>query len=179
MNITVLTGSIRRNGNSNAMADAFINKALSLGHNVTRFDTAFLNIERCRVCNRCYTDGKPCVFDDDYNAIARSMEASDGIVVASPVYWYTFPACLKAAIDKWYSLCVAEKDLAGKKAALISCCEDDTPAAFEGIRAAFEKSVELLKCQVVGEVLVHGVNAIGDINRTDGLERAEKLAELF
>ncbi len=177
--ITVLTGSIRRDGNSNAMADAFVKRAESLGHEVTRFDTAFLHIERCRVCNRCYSGGKACVFDDDYNDIARSMEAADGIVLVSPVYWYTFPACLKAAIDKWYSLCRAGKDLAGKKAALISCCEDNTPEAFGGIKASFESSVGLLKCHVVGQVLVHGVNLPGDILRTDGIERAAKLAELF
>ena len=177
--ITVLTGSIRPAGNSNAMADAFIKRAEALGHSVTRFDTAGLRVERCRVCNRCYSDGRPCVFDDDYNAVARSIEAADGIVLVSPVYWYTFPTCLKAVIDKWYSLCVADKDLSGKKAALISCCEDDVPEAFDGIRTAFRKSVELLKCQVVGEVLVHGVNAIGDIYGTDGPAQAEKLAELF
>ena len=177
--ITVLTGSIRREGNSNAMANAFIKKAESLGHSVTRFDTAGLKIGPCRVCDQCYKNGKPCAFDDDYNSIALSMEQADGIVLVSPVYWYTFPACLKAAIDKWYSLCVAGRDLSGKKTALISCCEDDDPAAFAGIKTAFEKSVELLKCEVVGEVLIHGVNKLGDIYRSDGIEKAEKLAELF
>ena len=42
--IVVLTGSPRKNGNSFAMTEAFIQAAEAKGHTVTRFDTAFMDI---------------------------------------------------------------------------------------------------------------------------------------
>ena len=42
--IVVITGSPRKNGNSFAMTDAFIQAAQAKGHTVTRFNAAFLNM---------------------------------------------------------------------------------------------------------------------------------------
>lgn len=41
MKILVITGSPRKNGNSNTLADYFIKGAKDSGHNVVRFDSAF------------------------------------------------------------------------------------------------------------------------------------------
>lgn len=67
--IVVITGSPRKNGNSFAMTDAFINAAQEKGHCVTRFDAAMLNIGGCHACETCYKTGKACSFDDDFNDI--------------------------------------------------------------------------------------------------------------
>lgn len=56
--IVVITGSPRKNGNSFAMADAFIQAANGLGHTVSRFDAAFLKIGGCHACETCYKTGK-------------------------------------------------------------------------------------------------------------------------
>ena len=48
-----------------------------------------------------------------------------------------------------------------------------------GVRFAYERSVELMEWNSVGEVIVSEVNAIGDIYKTDGCKRAAALAELF
>ena len=59
--------------------------------------TDLKNIKGCKACKACYSKGAACVFDDDFNEIAPLMENADVIVMATPVYWYTFPAQLKAA----------------------------------------------------------------------------------
>ncbi len=41
MKILVITGSPRKNGNSNTLVDYFIKGAKDSGHNVVRFDSAF------------------------------------------------------------------------------------------------------------------------------------------
>lgn len=51
--------------------------------------------------------------------------------------------------------------------------------AFTGIKFSYDKSMELLKCKSVGEVLIAGVNSIGDIKNTDGERQAALLAEKF
>jgi multimeric flavodoxin WrbA len=178
-NILVLTGSPRKNGNSFAMTDAFIQAAQEQGHTVTRFDTAFMHVGGCHGCMTCYKTGKACSFDDDYNLIAPEILAADAVVFTMPVYWYTMPAQIKAVLDKMFSLCIGKKDIAGKECALIACCEENDLTVLDGVRVPFERSMSLIQWNVVGEVLVPGVFAVGDIEKTDGCAQAAKLAAAF
>ena len=92
MKIAVITGSPRKNGNSFAMTQAFVEAAEARGHTVERFDAAFLNIGGCRACQTCYSTGKACSFDDDFNRIAEALLEADAVVYTMPVYWYSIPA---------------------------------------------------------------------------------------
>ena len=70
MKILVLTGSPRKNGNSNTLADNFIKGAKEAGHQVVRFDAAFKNVHPCTGCNACGMNG-PFVFKDDFEFVRR------------------------------------------------------------------------------------------------------------
>ena len=174
--IVVITGSPRKNGNSFAMTDAFIKAAEAKGHTVTRFDAALKSVGGCNDCKTCYKTGKACSFDDDFNKIAPSILEADAVVFTTPVYWYSFPAQIKGVIDKMFSFCIAGKDVAGKECALITCCEEDDIAVMDGVRIPYEKTIELLQWKSVGEVLVPGVLNVGDIDKTDGCQKAAALA---
>lgn len=176
--IVVITGSPRKNGNSFAMTKVFIEAAEKSGHSVTRFDSAFLKVDGCRACNACFKEGKACVFDDDFNKVAAAIEKADAVVLTMPVYWYTMPGKIKNIIDKLYSLYRAGR-VAGKECALISCCEENDAAVFEGVSIPYVRSSALLGWKDVGQVLIPGVNNIGDIDKTDGCSLAAKLAEAF
>lgn len=177
--IVVLTGSPRKNGNSFAMTDAFIKQAEKLGHIVTRYDCATMTFNGCHACETCYQTGKPCSFDDDFNKMAPAILEADGIVISAPVYWYSFPSQIKAAIDKIFSFVVGGKDISGKKCGLIVCCEENDMTVLDGIRLPYERIAALNKWHSVGEVLIPGVLNTGDIEKTDGCEKAAGLAELF
>lgn len=179
MKIVVITGSPRKHGNSFAMTEAFIRKAEACGHNVQRFDAAFMKIGGCRACETCYTKGQACTFDDDFNRIAPAILEADAVVYSMPVYWYSIPAQIKGVIDRIFSLVVGGKDVTGKKCALITCCEEEDMSVMDGIRIPIERSASLLKWEMVGEVLVPKVFKIGDIAHTDGCQQAETLAERF
>ena len=175
--IVVITGSPRKNGNSFAMTQAFIEAAKKKGHEVTRFDAAMKNVGGCRACETCFKTGKACSFDDDFNTIAPAILAADAVVFTMPVYWYSIPAQIKSVIDKLYSFCVAGKDIAGKECAVIACCEEDDMSVLDGVRVPIERSAALIKWKMVGEVLVSGVLNVGDIDKTDGCKRAAELAD--
>lgn len=177
--IVVLTGSPRKNGNSFAMTQAFVEAAKARGHEVTRFDTAMMNVGGCHACETCFKTGKACSFDDDFNLMAPAIQEADAVVFSMPVYWYTMPAQIKAVLDKMFSFMVAEKPIGGKESALLACCEEDDMAVFDGVRIPYEKSLELLKWKIVGEVLVPGVYGVGDIEKTDGIACAAALADQF
>lgn len=175
--IVVITGSPRKNGNSFAMTDAFINAAQEKGHCVTRFDAAMLNIGGCHACETCYKMGKACSFDDDFNDIASAILDADAIVFSMPVYWYSIPAQIKGVIDRLFSLVVGGKDYADKKCALITCCEEDDMSVMDGVRIPMERTAALLKWHMVGEVLIPSVLNVGDIEKTDGCKQAAVLAD--
>ncbi len=179
MKIVVITGSPRKGGNSFAMTDAFIRKAEACGHTVQRFDAAFMNIGGCHACETCYKTGKACSFDDDFNLIAPAVLEADAVVYTMPVYWYSIPAQIKGVIDRIFSLVVGGKKVAGKKCALITCCEEDDMSVMDGVRIPIERSAALLEWEMIGEVLVPGVLKVGDIDKTDGCRQAEALAERF
>lgn len=177
--IVVITGSPRKNGNSFAMADAFIKAAQEKGHTITRFDAAMKNVGGCHACETCFQSGKACSFDDDFNTIAPAILEADAVVFTMPVYWYSIPAQIKGVIDKLFSFCVAGKDIAGKECAVIACCEENDMSVLDGVRIPVERSAALLKWKMVGEVLVPGVLNIGDIEKTDGCKQAAALADKF
>ena len=175
--IVVITGSPRKNGNSFAMTDAFIQAARQKGHSVTRFDAAMMKIGGCHACETCYQTGKACSFDDDFNIIAPAILEADAVVFTMPVYWYSIPAQIKGVIDRMYALVVGGKDIAGKECALIACCEEEDMAVLDGVRIPMERTAALNQWKMVGEVLVPGVLEEGAVERTDGCVQAAALAD--
>ena len=174
--IVVITGSPRKNGNSFAMTDAFIQAAEAKWHTVTRFDAADRNLTGCRACETCFKTGKACSFDDDFNTIAPAILEADVVVFTMPVYWYSITAQIKGVIDRIYSLVVGGKDVAGKECALIACCEEEDKTVLDGVRIPIQRSAALLQWKMAGEVLVTGVLNPGDVDKTDGCRQAAALA---
>ena len=177
--IIVITGSPRKNGNSFAMTDSFIRAAEEKGHEIVRYDAAFMNVGGCRACETCFSTGKPCSFDDDFNEIAQELSDADGILFTMPVYWYTIPAQIKCVIDKLFSFYAAGKDISGKKCGIITCCEENDMSVMEGVRIPIERSSALLKWNMVGAVMIPGVMNEGDVVKTDGCRLAEEFAARF
>ena len=175
--IVVITGSPRKNGNSFAMTEAFIKASEEKGYTVTRFDAAMKNVGGCHACETCFKSGKACSFDDDFNTISNDIMEADAVVFTMPVYWYSIPAQIKGVIDKLFSFCVAGKEVAGKKCALITCCEENDMSVMDGVRIPIERTAALLKWEMAGEVLIPGVLNVGDIEKTDGCKQAAELAD--
>ena len=179
--IVVLTGSARKGGNSNRMAQAFAQAAEAKGNEVKVIDTTKLTLNFCHGCQTCYKTGKPCTFDDDFNVIADDILGADALVFSCPVYWYSVPSQIKTVIDKMFSFVIGGKAelFFGKECALITCCEEEDAAILDGVRIPFERTAALNKWTVVGEVLVPGVLSVGDIDKTDGIAQAAALADKF
>lgn len=173
----ILTGSPRRNGNSAIMADMLTVELKKYDIDTVRFDTAFMNVKGCRDCRRCYTTGKPCVNDDDFTEIAAALEGADGVVIAAPLYWYTFPTQIKAVIDKFVALYGSGRLFENKKCALLSCCGDSEADIFDGIVFAYRKTIALMCGENVGEVLIPGIYPPGAVKDTDALSQIQALAE--
>ena len=173
-NILVLTSSPRIGGNTDMLADAFINGAESEGNKVVKFDAARKQISGCKACDKCFSNGSACVFNDDFNQLAMHMEAADTLVIITPMYWFTFPSQIKAAIDKFYAFHVAKRECSIKNAAMIVCAETDDEDEFEGIVSTYKLIAGYEKWNNLGVLLVPNVSGKGDVEHTEGLAKARE-----
>lgn len=178
--ILVLTASGRKHGNTEVMAEAFIDAAADKGHILTKIDTAFEAVKPCYDCKGCFkTPMEACCCDDTFNKIAKAILHADAVVFVLPVYWYSVPASIKLVIDKFWSFIIGEVKIEGKEAALISACEEPHQRVFDGVVYPYERSLQYLKWKNVGEVLVTDCFELGAIQHTDGVARAAALADKF
>ena len=117
MNILVLNGSPRPNGNTAAMVEAFAEGASENGHNITVVPVCQKKIAGCLACEYCHTKGNGrCIQKDDMQEVYPVLEEAEMIVLASPVYYHGFTGQLQCAINRIYAL---DKPKKLKKAALI------------------------------------------------------------
>lgn len=119
MEILVLQGSPRLDGNTCGMVEAFCGGAKQAGHNVNIVNVFEKEINDCRACEYCHTKGHgQCVQKDGMREIYPLLLNADMLVLASPVYYHGFSGQLKCAIDRFYSCAYPARPPKLKKAAL-------------------------------------------------------------
>jgi len=174
MNILVLLGSPRKNGNTEMLADAFIEGAQKSGNTVEKVCLRELKINGCLGCGYCKRNNGQCLQKDDMEGVYKLINEADMLVLATPVYFYTMSAQLKAAIDRLYAKHNFEMRI--RKCALLSAAADDE-SVFDALIKTYEDIAGYLKWQDIGKVLVHGVSAKGEILGNEGLLKAKQLGE--
>lgn len=174
MKILVLTGSPRKNGNSNTLADYFIKGAEEAGHTVFRFDAAFKDVHPCIGCNSCGMNG-PCVFKDDFEFVRKHITDADMVVFATPMYYFGMSAQLKAVIDRFYA--VNGQIHRPKKAALILTYADNSPEKEGVIINHYTVLLNYLGWQDAGQIIAAGVWQAGAVNHTDYPRQAYELGK--
>lgn len=167
--ILVLTGSGRKNGNSDTMAQQFAEGARSAGHEVTFYDTVRRPIKPCISCNNCFKDGIPCMHDDGFTALANQLSRADVLVFSTPLYWYNFPAALKAAIDKLYAFVIGNKELPITSAALMVCGEQEDEGVYDPLLKTYELILKDCKWEDQGQMVITNVLREVDLDKRPGL----------
>ena len=101
MKVLILNGSPKTNGNTMTAISEMVKVFDSEGVESEVIHVGNKDIRGCVSCNSCAVKGK-CVFDDVVNEIAPKFEASDGLVLASPVYYASANATLIACLDRLF-----------------------------------------------------------------------------
>lgn len=174
MKILVLTGSPRKNSNSNTLADYFIKGAREAGHEIVRFDAAFKNVHPCIACNRCGMDG-PCVFKDDFEFVRAHIVDADMVVFATPMYYFGVSAQLKAVVDRFYA--INGKIHRPKKAALLMTYANSAASQAQPIKSHYEVLLDYLGWQDAGQIIASGVWTAGAIESTSYPQQAYELGK--
>lgn len=170
--VLILSGSPRKNGNSDILYDEFARGAAEAGNHVEKIRVSEKNIGFCRACYACRGTGV-CAIKDDMAEVLRKMIDADVLVLASPVYFYSIDAQLKALIDRTVArwLEVKNKEFyyivtaadSGKEAA------ETTLACFRGYADCVDGAIEK------GVIYGMGVYEKGKVKDTAAMKEAYEM----
>lgn len=102
MKILGIVCSPRRGGNTEILMSEALASAKDLGSEVELLTIAGKNISPCDGCESCMTTFK-CKIKDDMQDIYPKLMETDGIILGTPVYFWSVSAQAKALIDRTYT----------------------------------------------------------------------------
>ena len=172
MKILIISGSPRKGGNTELLAEAFA-KGASKHHQVEIVSVRDYKVNPCLGCNACFKTNGICAQKDDMSPIYEKMNQADMLVIASPVYFYGISAQLKAVIDRFHN--PIRDTFHIKKMALLLVGAATLPELFDAILAEYNLCLRFFGIEDAGKVLVRGVKDKGDIMGTSFLEDAYQL----
>lgn len=166
MKITVITGSPRKNGTSNYLADEFIKGAKENGHEVYKFDSVKSDVKNCIGCNACGMGEKPCIHKDDFVELRENLLKSDIIAFVTPIYYFGMTSTIKKVIDRFYSIDPQIRN-GKKKAILISVQHAPVDEVKEPINKHYQAILGWLSMENVGIINAIGIEGVEHLKQTD------------
>lgn len=171
--IVVLTGSMRKGGNTELLAQAFLEGA-SKNNDVESVSVSDYKVNPCIGCNSCFTrKDNTCFQNDDMDVIYEKLRTADIVVIASPIYFYGISAQLKAIVDRLHTPMRNEFHI--KKLALLLVGAASLPNLFDPIMLQYQMVLDFFHLENIGMVLVRGVKDKGDIVGNEALNKAFEL----
>jgi len=179
-------GSPRLEGNSDLLLDEALRGARSQRATVEKLVVDKLNITPCQECHGCLKDGN-CVIKDDMVGVYPKLLDADGIIVASPIFFYGVSAQLKALIDRcqalWARKYVLKQTLTDsvRKGAFITVGATRDERLFDGPKLTIKYFFRTINVEYMDEILIRGVDKRGEIKEhptalSDAFELGSRLA---
>ena len=173
--VLILSGSPRNGGNSDILCDEFMKGAKEAGNEVEKIRVSAKKIAPCSACYYCSDHGGKCVHNDDMAEILQKMTDADVLVLASPVYFYSISAQLKAVIDRtvarwlevknkefYYIVTMADPDISSA---------DTTLACFRGYADCVDGAIEK------GIIIGNGVHTPGEVKNSPAMKEAYNMGK--
>lgn len=172
--VLILSGSPRKGGNSDILCDEFAKGAKEAGHIVEKIRVAEKNIGYCKGCYACKNNGI-CAIKDDMAQVLQKMIDADVLVLASPVYFYSIDAQLKAVIDRTVARWLEVKD---KEFYYIVTMADEDISSTDTTLACFRGYADCVSgAKEMGVIIGNGVYEKGEVNDTDAMNKAYNMGK--
>ena len=187
LKILGIMGSPRLKSNTDLLLDEALKGAQSQQAEVEKIVVDKLKISPCREYYGCLKNGN-CVIRDDMDDIYPKLLEADGIIVASPMFFYGLTAQLKALIDRCQALWVRKYILkhnlpdSARKGVFIAVGATRGEKLFNGSILTVEYFFKTIGVEYVGELLVRGVDRKGEIKEhptalSDAFELGKRLVQ--
>ena len=173
--VLVISTSPRKNGNSDALADAFIRGAQQAGNQVEKINLYDKTIGFCKGCLTCQSTQR-CIINDDASAIAQRMLTADVIVFATPIYYYGMCGQMKTLLDRANPLYSA--DYRFRDIYLLAAAAEEDEHTVDGAVTGLQGWIDCFeKARLAGTVFAGGVTAVGEIQSHPALAKAQELGQ--
>jgi multimeric flavodoxin WrbA len=182
VNVLAVYGSPRRKGNTSLLLRKAIQGARDEGGEVEEIILRDLKMSPCLEIYGCKETGR-CVIQDDFQKVYDRLLACDGIILASPVFFYAVSAHTKILMDRCQSLWVkkhwVEKTPVGKKETkrkglFISVGATKGKKLFDGVLLSVRYFFETFDAELWQSLLYRGLDFEGDV-----LKHPEYLEEAY
>lgn len=171
--VLIIAGSPRLNGNSEILCDEFKRGAEESGNYVEKITLRNQKIGYCIACDYCVTHNGECAIKDDMKSILEKIIEFDVLVLASPVYFYSVDAQIKAMIDRSVA---RYTEIRNKELYYIMTAADNDIQAFDGSIACFRGYKDCIENAVEkGIICGGGAWKSGDIKHTEAMHKAYEM----
>lgn len=168
--ILVISTSLRKDSNSQALAEAFAKGAESAGNEAELISLRGKQISFCRGCFACLKRGR-CVIEDDAPAIVEKMHGAQVLAFATPIYYYEMSGQMKTLLDRANSL--FDGDYAFTQVYLLAAAAEDEEQTPRRAISGLEGWVECFpRAALAGTVFAGGLNGEGEIAGHPALKKA-------
>ena len=187
MQVLGINGSPRHKGNSQYLMSCFMEEMETKGYDTPVLNATKLKINPCIGCGNCETKGV-CIFEDDFTHIfLPAVIKADIIVISSPLYFYAFPAALKALIDRtqvlWsrkYRLKMDEFKDRNRKGVLLAVGATKGKDLFDGLKLTARYFFDAADIKYEQDLFYRGIDEKGKMEKYPTLrEDIKTLAGLF
>ncbi len=103
MKILGITGSPRKNGNTEILMSEVLKVGREAGFDTEMFRMSEKSVAPCDACGVCFEAGA-CIVQDDMQELYAMLERADAVIFGSPVYFGTVSAQMKAVMDRMFAL---------------------------------------------------------------------------
>jgi multimeric flavodoxin WrbA len=180
--IVALYGSPRRGGNTAVLLEAAVAGARAAGADVTEIYLRDLKISPCLEIYQCIKTGE-CAIKDEFPGVLAQLKQARGIMLASPIFFYTVSAHTKIFMDRCQSLWVnkywREKPPCGgrqekRKGLFISVGATSGKRLFDGALLTVKYFFDVLDAGLTATLLYRNLDHKGEVlKHPDYLEAAK------
>ncbi len=186
-----LMGSPRKKGNTDFLLSAFMDEVEKKGAKTRIINICDKNIEPCKEYTTCERKGTCPIKDDMESEIYPLLREADIIVPASPVFFYSVTAQLKALVDRtqalWarkYRLNLTDPKRNTRKGFMLSLGATKGKNLFVGIDLLAKYFFDAVGAKPAGSLYYWRIENRGDMEKhpdvKDDIKKAvEKLMEPF
>jgi len=169
--ILALYGSPRRKGNTALLLKKAVEGAVEAGAEVEEVVLRDLKMSPCLEIYGCKKAGR-CVIQDDFQAVYDKALACRGLMLASPIFFYTVSAHTKTLMDRFQSLWVKKhwidkvpfgKRECSKKGLFISVGATKGKRLFEGALITVRYFFQVLDMELWQSLLYRSLDFEGDV----------------
>ena len=180
--IVAIYGSPRRRGNTATLMDRAVEGAVAAGADVEKVVLRDLKLSPCLEIYKC-TEAGECIIRDDFQTVRDKILSAQGVMLASPIFFYTVSAHTKAFMDRFQSLWVKKYWIdrtpfgqwtPKRKGLFISVGATRGRKLFEGPLLTVKYFFDVLDTELWKALLYRGLDLQGDVDK-----HPEHLQEAF